>query len=53
MPLAKGKSQKVISSNIKEMIQAGKPKKVAVAAALNTANPKKGSTVIGKKGMKW
>ena len=37
MPLAKGKSQKTISSNIREMIHAGHPQKQAIAAALNTA----------------
>ena len=37
MPLKHGKSQAVISGNIKEMIAAGHPQKVAVAAALNTA----------------
>lgn len=37
MPLSKGKSQKVISSNISEMIHAGHPKDQAVAAALNMA----------------
>lgn len=37
MPLQKGKSQKVISSNIQEMIHAGHPQKQAIAAALNTA----------------
>jgi hypothetical protein len=37
MPLKLGKSQKTISSNIKEMIHAGHPQKQAIAAALNTA----------------
>lgn len=37
MPLRKGKSNKVISENIKTEIQAGKPKKQAIAIALNKA----------------
>ena len=37
MPLAKGKSQETISSNIEEMVHAGHPHDQAVAAALNTA----------------
>lgn len=37
MPLLKGKSQKVISGNISEMIKAGHPRDQAIAAALNTA----------------
>ena len=37
MPLHKGKSQKTISQNIKEMINAGYPHKQAIAAALAMA----------------
>lgn len=37
MPLAAGKSQSVISGNIREMIHAGHPRDQAIAAALNTA----------------
>lgn len=41
MPLKKGSSQKVISSNIREMIKAGHPKDQAVAAAMNKAGKSK------------
>ena len=37
MPLKHGKSQKVISGNIAEMINAGRPRNQAIAAALSTA----------------
>ena len=37
MPLTKGKSKAVISRNISEMVRAGHPQRVAVAAALNEA----------------
>lgn len=43
MPLAKGKSKAVISSNIRREIKAGRPPKQAVAISLRTAGvPKKG-----------
>jgi hypothetical protein len=42
MPLRKGKSKAVISSNIREMVDSGHPQRQAVAAALRTAGaPKK------------
>lgn len=50
-PLRKGKSQKVISSNISEMIKAGHPRAQAIAAALHNAGkekPKKGYGIGGK-----
>jgi hypothetical protein len=41
MPLKRGKSNAVISANIREMIKSGHPKDQAIAAALNNAGKSK------------
>src|SRR5262245_19284610 len=41
MPLKKGKSQKTVSGNIREMIKAGHPQNQAVAAAMRMAGKPK------------
>ena len=41
MPLKKGKSQKVISQNIRTEMEAGKPRNQAIAIAMSKAKRKK------------
>lgn len=48
MPLKKGSSKKVVSSNIRTEMEHGKPQKQAVAIALNTAR-KPGAKIPEKK----
>jgi hypothetical protein len=52
MPLLEGKSRKVISSNIRREVAAGRPQKQAIAIALHSAGvPKKhkGMSSVHKK----
>ena len=41
MPLKKGNSEEVISYNIRELLQSGRPYKQSVAIALQTARERK------------
>jgi hypothetical protein len=38
VPLKPGKARGIISANIREMVASGRPQRVAVAAALRTAD---------------
>lgn len=49
MPLKKGKSKRVISENISEMMHAGHPQKQAIAAAMRQAGKSKKKRRLGVK----
>jgi len=50
MPLSSGKSKKIVSKNIKEMMASGHSQKQSIAAALSEA--RKSGAKIPKKGKK-
>lgn len=52
MPLKKCKTQKCVSSNIRELKKSGKPQKQAIAIALNVAGKSKNKKKVKKKSEK-
>lgn len=51
MPLKRGKTKRVISGNIRELVHSGRSKKQAIAIALDVAR-KSGAKIPKKKGKK-
>ena len=49
MPIKKGKSKKVISENIAELMHSGKPQAQAIAIAMESAGKSKPKKKGGKK----
>ena len=49
MPIHKGKSRKVVTKNIKKLIKEGRPRKQAVAIALDSARKHKKRTKTVRK----
>jgi len=49
VPLKQGKSKKIVSENISELVHSGRPQKQAVAIALSTARKSTGQTKMKKK----
>lgn len=53
MPLKRGASRAVVSSNIREMVEAGHPQRQAVAAAMRERDlSRKGKRKASRKGAK-
>jgi len=49
MPLKKGKSDKAVSANISELVKSGRPKKQAIAIAMQKAGRTKKKVIKRKK----
>ncbi len=47
MPLYKGKSKKVVSRNIRELMHSGKPQKQSIAIAMSKAGMSKRKHLLG------
>ncbi len=48
MPLKKGRSRKVVSGNIRELVKSGRKRKQAIAIALNGAGLSKKKKVFAR-----
>jgi len=52
MPLKKGKSRKVISQNIRELMHSGRPQKQSIAIAMNKAGMSRPKVLGNIKGIR-